>query len=119
MNIKMDEPIQQPMFLIKMIEFLGDDGLFQYHEMQTESVKLQEQVFLLREFNQDGTVTVHRIFPEEPVGEQFKTKLEALVAIGKPEVAQFQFEYGPITYDQFAELETREGVKQYFWFENT
>jgi len=114
---KDSDSLAQENFLMKIIEFLGEDGLRSYNEIQTESVKNQEQVFLLREFKEDG-VQVHRIFPEETVGEEFTKKIEALVLTGNHEVLSFKFNYDAIDYDTFAELETHEGVKEYFWFEN-
>ena len=97
-----------------MIDKLGPAGLTEFSEIQEQYVKDQTLVFLIREFK-DTECCITRVFTEEDKAQEFKDKMDKmLTAAGSP--FNTQHEVAEINYDEFAELESREGVKQYFWY---
>lgn len=113
--IQQTETRQNPdSYLEYMIDKLGPAGLTEFSEIQEQYVKDQTLVFLIREFK-DTECCITRVFTEEDKAQEFKDKMDKmLTAAGSP--FNTQHEVAEINYDEFAELESREGVKQYFWY---
>lgn len=108
------EPQSSETYLEYMIEELGPERLAEFSQIQEHYVTAQTLVFLIREFAQDS-VTITRVFTEEDQARAFERQMvQLLEAAGTP----FNTEHtvDSIDYDEFAELESREGVKQYFWY---
>lgn len=113
--IQQTETRQNPdSYLEFMIDKLGPAGLSQFSEIQEHYVKAQTLVFLIREFK-DTECVITRVFTEEDQARAFERQMvELLEGAGSP--FNTQHEIAEIDYDEFAELESRDGVKQYFWY---
>lgn len=114
MTQTVDTPQSKETYLDYMIDKLGAPALTDFSDLQTSYVKDQKLVFLIREFI-ENTVIITRIFTEQADAESFKDSMTKIL-----EDAVYPYETGhelaEIDYDEFAELESREGVKQYFWY---
>ena len=109
-----DTPQNSETYLEYMVDKLGAEGLSKFSEIQEHYVTAQTLVFLIREFTDDAC-TITRVFTEKDQAVNFESQMkELLEGAGSP----FNTEHtiGEIDYDEFAELESREGVKQYFWY---
>ena len=120
-NYKMTQTLDSPQtsdtYLEYMIEKLGADGLTEFSEKQQKWIDDQKLVFLLREFV-DSTCIINRVFTERDCAETFMAEMTTLLEKSENiNVDNYKHEIDAIDYDQFAELESRDGVKNYFWYQ--